>query len=156
MDILELVKRRQIMTTTENKPKRKRGRPKKVETVAKQEPVVESKINTSQLNQVWGGSIYYTDAYGTMEAGRFTFHSPSKDMRIDPMFEDRKTAAWNNLVLALRGGVYQSTDSVTGTVVNHALDSENPVTWIENIETATWNFGGGTYTAKDLNKRYED
>ena len=32
MDILELVKRRQIMTTTENKPKRKRGRPKKVET----------------------------------------------------------------------------------------------------------------------------
>ena len=147
------------MTAVKNKPKRKRGRPKKSETVAKQEPVLETKVDTASsesLNQVWGASIYYTDGYMNMEAGRFTFHTPSKDMSIDPMFEERKTAGWNNLVLALRGGVYQSTDSVTGTVVHHTLGSENPVTWMENIETASWNFGGGTYTIKDLNKRYED
>ena len=137
---------------TENKTKRKRGRPKKSETVVK--PIEEKVV--APLNQVWGASIYYTDGYMNIEAGRFTFHTPSKDMNIDPMFEERKTAGWNNLVLALRGGVYQSKDSVTGTVVHHALVAESPVSWVENIETAIWNFGGGTYTIKDLNKRYED
>ena len=140
------------MANTKEAPKRKRGRPKKSEPVVTQvkpEPDIK-------LNQVWGASIYFSDGAFQIEAGRFTFHTPSKDMSVDPMFEDRKTAGWNNLVLALRGGVYAATDATTGAVTHYALDSMDYIAWIENIESAIWNFGGGNYTIRDLNKGYED
>ena len=147
------------MTTVKNKTGRKRGRPKKSVPAVKQELVLETKLDTASskaLNQVWGAVIYFNTGHYIIEAGRITFHTPSKDMSVDPMFEERKTAGWNNLVLALRGGAYKSRDSVTGTVTHQSLSSQDPTAWIENIETAEFNFGGGTYSVKELSKRYED
>ena len=144
------------MTTTENKPKRKRGRPKKSETEVKQEPIAVA--NTKQLNQVWTADIYFNNGAYEIEAGRFTFRIPSKEMSIYPMSVDSKPASWTNFEAVVRGGIYDYLDSTTGTISSYVLESSNPnpEVWIENIEGAKWTFSGHTYIMKHLSRRYED
>jgi len=141
--------------TIENKSKRKRGRPKKVQS----KPVIETKIESVEpdvdLNEVFNSNIYFHNGEYIKHIGCFVFHLPSKDMEINLMREDTQPGSWHDLQISLRAGIYPFEDSVTGATGQHVLGSENSHLWVASIEKAVLKFPDGTYTFKELSQRYE-
>ena len=142
------------MTNKTEKPKRKRGRPKKTEAIVQQTVVEQPK--EENLNVQWWANIHYINSGVDIKAGSVMMAIPEQTFSITPMYEETLTPGWNNVKGAIMSGVYVIEDSVTGTKTNHSLSGETVESWLENLEFASWSFPtvGGKYIIKDLIKQY--
>ena len=142
------------MTNKTEKPKRKRGRPKKNEAIVQQTVVEQPK--EENLNVQWWANIHYINSGVDIKAGSVMIAIPEQTFSITPMYEETLTPGWNNVKGAIMSGVYVIEDSVTGPITNHSLSAETVESWLENLEFASWSFPtvGGKYIIKDLIKQY--
>ena len=130
--------------------KKKRGRPKKVEQVVKE----EVKAPPVQLPIKYMGSVLlnpYDLRFAEIEVGSFVYDTKTNEATVNT---STFPPAWKQFETGFNVGIYIIIDSKTGTEIKLSK-TEDTEKWIQYIEEAKFETVRGIYRITRVNKVYE-